>query len=507
MSTIASENANFGTDQWNRVSANNNGFGSTSQIQAYLSAPSVDPGGSLTLYVSTASNGTTYSLYIYRMGWYGGAGGRLMQVVTGQTGVSQGYTDTTTFQMFNCPSAYVDGTTNYVEPRWSASYTLNVPSNWVTGCYLILCIDQTGWTWYVPFVVRSNGAGADYLCVRPIATDHAYNGWGGHALYSNHSYLSATATKVSVERPLVGAFGSGNVLMLEASSIHWMECQGYNLAYCTDIDIENNPSWLLNPKAVISLGHDEYWSKTRYDQTQAALADGVGLAFLGGNPLFWQIRWEAGVGSGVANHTVVGYKTGPNYGDPAYSTDPQYGVSNAIVSARWRDPLLNRPENALVGVMYGQASLGSTTTTDPTGSLNTPWTVDSGAGSSAYIAGTGLVAGQSYGTDLVGYEWDFIQSGGPANIQTLGTSSQTDSGSRASTSNTTIYVASSGARVFATGSMSLTWALDGYRWKYHNPPWVVPGIQKFFSNVMADLLVGRSGTGKTTGAARFSVHA
>src|ERR1700730_3125963 len=71
---IVTENENLGTNGWQIPQ----GEGSTTQIQAYASATSISPGQRLTFYVSTQIEGTDYSISFYRLGWYGGLGGRLM---------------------------------------------------------------------------------------------------------------------------------------------------------------------------------------------------------------------------------------------------------------------------------------------------------------------------------------------------------------------------------------------------------------------------------------------
>src|SRR6266581_8838805 len=84
---IVLENAHLGTNSWKIPS----GKEATTQIQAYASATSVLPGQKLTFYVSTQEEGTAYSIDIYRLGWYGGSGGRLMTSVLYQTAQAQGY--------------------------------------------------------------------------------------------------------------------------------------------------------------------------------------------------------------------------------------------------------------------------------------------------------------------------------------------------------------------------------------------------------------------------------
>ncbi len=103
--TIIRENALPGTTSWSIP----NGLGATTEIQAYASTTSVLPGHTITFYVSTQNDGTAYSIDIYRLGWYGGAGGRLMTSRIRQIGQAQGYYDSQTHRLVNCRSCSVKG--------------------------------------------------------------------------------------------------------------------------------------------------------------------------------------------------------------------------------------------------------------------------------------------------------------------------------------------------------------------------------------------------------------
>jgi len=81
-----------------------------------------------------------------------------------------------------------------------------------------------------------------------------------------------------------------------------------------------------------------------------AIAQGVNAAFFSANSAFWQIRFEPN-SLGAPNRVEVGYKDFATESTPP-GPDPQYGVNNAIVTTHWRDPPVNNPENALLGVMY-----------------------------------------------------------------------------------------------------------------------------------------------------------
>ncbi len=62
------------------------------------------------------------------------------------------------------------------------------------------------------------------------------------------------------------------------------------LAYETDNDLAAHPGLLNGARAVISLGHDEYYSASMRAALTAARDAGTNLAFLGANAMFRHIR-------------------------------------------------------------------------------------------------------------------------------------------------------------------------------------------------------------------------
>lgn len=476
---IQTENQNTGSTGWQFSNRSN------TAIQAYCDKASYNTGDTVTFYASTQTGGTGYSIAIYRLGWYGGNGGRLITTLSGLTGQAQGYWDGTTLQ--NCPTVYTDSTTHLIETGWSSSTTWTVPGTAVTGIYLAMFTDANTAQTACGFVVKGNTT-ADYVVVRPACSDAAYNDWGGWSLYTN----PGTGVKVSILRPNVKGGGAAGILTFEIPAIHWFEAQGYNLSYITDIDCYTNASQLSNYSAILILGHNEYWTKQYRDGMETAIAAGVGAAFLGANASYWQCRIENDHTGTIPNVTVVCYKVSTNGG--TLSNDPQYGVNNTLVTAQWRDSILHRPENTMIGIMYSSVTSGS----------NAAWTVDSGAGSISYLAGTGLSASSSYGSDLVGYEWDKQQAGGPSNLQVIGTSTITGGTISPDTSNTTCYIASGGALVFGSGSVAWTWALDTFRYTGGAPGSVavVPQMQALMTNIMTALIRPKN----QTGFSGFSSH-
>ena len=101
---IVIENQQPGTNAWELTKPGND---TTGQIKGYGSATSVNKGGTITFHVS-ANPAQTYTIDIYRLGWYQGLGGRLMQHIGPLNGIQQ-------------PACPVDSTTGMVSCPWSAS--------------------------------------------------------------------------------------------------------------------------------------------------------------------------------------------------------------------------------------------------------------------------------------------------------------------------------------------------------------------------------------------------
>src|SRR5213594_4109322 len=203
----------------------------TGQIKGYASATSVNQNDSITFQV-TVNPPQTYTIDFYRIGWYAGQGGRLRLHVGPLDGVAQPY----------CP---VDASTGLIECPWAPSYTLTVPSDWTSGVYVALLTNAQGFQNYVKFVVR-DGRPAAFLYQHAVTTDQAYNnypndGLTGKSLYNFNSSGPNTlageprAVKVSFDRPFADA-GIANFFSWEIQLVRWLERNGYDVTYSTDID-------------------------------------------------------------------------------------------------------------------------------------------------------------------------------------------------------------------------------------------------------------------------------
>ena len=433
------------TTQWQIPDAS---YAGNQEIEGYASATSVNRGGSINLYVQTKAADATYTINIYRIGWYGGAGGRL---------VAGPITRTRTVQP---ACAITDTATRLVECNWTNPYVLSIPNSstdptdWATGVYLAkLTGGSSGKQSYIIFIVRDDARPADIMFQASVTTYAAYNNWGGYDFYDTDSQGLTPASKVSFDRPYknsqrhMNGKGAGDFLSWEINMLRFVEREGYNVTYATDIDTHTAPSRLLNHRMFMSVGHDEYYTKAMYDALEAARDAGVNLGFFGANNIYWQIRVEPSSLTGQPNRTIVGYKD-------AY--DPMEEIDPTLATYLWRETIkapIDRPEAALIGVMYDY----NTVDTDMVISDCSSWVCD----------GTNLQPGDVL-PGMLGYEVDKIAPSSPAGITVI-TSSPYDAcinpgctATQRRYANMTYYSAASGAGVFATGSMQWNWGLDSF---------------------------------------------
>ncbi len=425
-----------------------NPFAKDDCISAYTNLPSVNVGQSIKFKVSVNPAPQTFSIEFFRMGWYDGAGATSVQVVAPMAGVKQ-------------PDCPMNATTGETECNWSDSYTLNVPSTWTSGVYSAILTNQTGYKTEVLFVVRDDARVADFLYSVPVLTYAAYNNypsWSPNtskSLYEGGSTGANTvvgtvrAAKSSLERPQHHQFGGWlGSDWTEIQLVAWLEKNGYNVKYITDVDLDamNKPD-LLNYKGLLFGGHSEYWTKKMYDNVESARDAGVNLAFFGANAVHWQVRLEKS-STGKSARSVVGYKdTATSNIDPI--TDP------TLKTKHWTD--LGRPEQTLVGVQYPDAGWKLPTTGQRPLVINdsSSWVFDN----------TSLNDGSSI-PYLVGYEIDNLDPNlaqpkllTPTSQTILAESPFVNFLGSPLISQTSIYQAPSKAWVFGAGTMSWSWGL------------------------------------------------
>ena len=505
-------------------------------IAGFATQTSFNLGSSVPLKIArntTTPGGTKVNIAVYRMGYYGGEGGR--QVYTA--------TNVAVNNNFTCKAA--DKTTGEQScANWGVTQTIPASSLTSSGVYVakLSTVGGTVLENNVVFVIRNDSSTSKILYVLPTADYQAYNTWGnGKSLYYDRlggdDTVSGTgrAVKVSFDRPLFDnsderdRFFGPDFEMLE-----WLEQQGYDVSYTDDVSVHQNGAQLKAHKIVLIPGHSEYWSLEQFKAFEAARAAGTSIASFSANTAYWKVRYENGSRTLVCYKTVQGDGSGgsgaisPNdwgpdgiqgTADDALGLDGKAGTAddhpeNSTTTFRDNgappgDPNAppggrvgpDMPENSLWGVMYFGDDAGK----------SFPLTIPAGDATDQYAAdrvwrNTGISENTttSIGSEIVGWEWDSVPTQPqylahqPAGVKRLTSTNTGASGSpviswlidegrqRANfpppgmdgTVNAVRYTASSGAQVFASGTM---------RWSRGLGAEADPRIEQATYNVLSDM--------------------
>lgn len=461
-------------------------------ISGYADRTSVEPGGVIRFYVSTTA--PRFDLNVSRMGWYGGEGGRVVYKAYGLPGSDQlGAAEALVPTAEPPPELALDEPpltepddepdevllarlgavgpprqqlptpdpeTGLVAANWRPTYSLTIPRDWVSGVYLVRLVanDANLDSGYIVFVVRDDQQLADFVYKVAVNTYQAYNNWGGKSLYPQNS-VGKPASKVSFDRPYSQWDGAGHFFDWDFPMIRWLEREGYNVTYITDVDAHADAGYLAGRRALLSVGHDEYWSKEMRDRWEAARDAKLSLAFFSGNTAYWQVRYEPSA-AGVANRVLVGYKNS--------ALDPFTNRDNSRVTSAWRSDIVGRPENGLLGVQWESVL--------PFGK-GYPYVVKDA--DHWIFAGTAAKPGQAWSA-IVGYEYDRVYDNGqtPRDLVVLSESPVEDINGKSSVSHSSYY--RQGGMVFAAGTVNWAWALDDWRL----PGLVDARLQRTTANVL-----------------------
>ena len=167
-------------------------------LQGFTTDISVNVGQTVSFKV-TDTTLDSYHIDIYRIGYYGGDGARLVTTISSPT-------------ITNQPAPIRNAATGEVDAgNWSVSASWAVPSTAVSGVYLADLVDnKTGGMNMIVFVVRNDASHSQILFQTDDSTWQAYNDWGGAnnapgaSLYTGNgpSSYQGAAYAVSYNRPL-----------------------------------------------------------------------------------------------------------------------------------------------------------------------------------------------------------------------------------------------------------------------------------------------------------------
>lgn len=289
----------------------------------WFSSPSASCGQSVALHIS--GSGAPVTIKVFRMGYYGGAGARLIEEAT---------TKPISHYSASAPSKAPE---SLVSADWPIAWYFSITSHTLPGQYLIRLDDKSGDSNFVPIMVTNPESKNPVTFISSVLTWQAYNEWGGFSLYKGPNRTRhSRAMVVSFNRPYDGD-GAGQFRYMEFPVVRLAEKLGIDLNYLTDLEVDKNVPALQETKSIVYGGHGEYWTTQMRDALDAAVAKGINLISFGGNAGYNRPRLQAN------DRELVmwrGARTDPNRKSPTLAT------------SRWRGSPISRPESLLLGAQY-----------------------------------------------------------------------------------------------------------------------------------------------------------
>ena len=296
---------------------------SLSGPEGWFSAPSATCNQAIGLHIS--GNGTPVTIRVFRMGFYGGSGARL---------ISKTVTKPIPHYSVERPTS---SPVSLLTTDWPTAWDFNVTNQTLPGQYLIRLDDKNGDSNLVPILVTNPESKNPVTFISSVLTWQAYNEWGGYSLYKGPDRTRRSrAMVVSFNRPYDGD-GAGQFRYMEFPIVRLAEKLGIDLNYITDLELNKNVSSLVNTQSIIYGGHGEYWTTQMRIALDSAVSRGINLVSFGGNAGYNRPRLQAN------DRQLVmwrGARSDPDRGNPILAT------------TRWRSFPIKNPESVLLGAQY-----------------------------------------------------------------------------------------------------------------------------------------------------------
>ncbi len=442
--SIAQENRARGTTSW-RLPGPPTLIGGEARgaVEGYVASQSIAAGERQTIYVN-APGSHAVRVRLYRMGWYDGTGGRLM-LESGSL---------PTVRQRSCAHTFKTGLT---QCDWRATLAFVIPRALASGVYVAKLLAAHGAQRDCVFVLRALRP-APLLVELPTASWEAYNEWGGDSLYPGGTLVGITRSsqgvEVSYDRPYDSQTGAGQFFIREVAMVRFLERYGYPVSYTTTDALDRRPSEASRARVVIDVGHSEYWSQRAANALLGARERGVSLIFISSDTMAWRVRFEAAARAssehGAPDHVIVAYKE-------FAASDPDRAHPTGLF------PLGGAP---LVGSAYDGCITPRLPVTGPPVYRYYAWRPAPTLQPSWLFARSGVSAGTTI-PGIVGYELDERTPASPPSTALVGESASVSclpehepSATYGTAAQSTLYVAPSGALVFATGTLGWEYGLE-----------------------------------------------
>ncbi|AKQ46281.1 hypothetical protein TH63_12670 [Rufibacter radiotolerans] len=228
--------------------------------------------------------------------------------------------------------------------HWPIGWEFTLPFNAAPGYYrATLTNPELEQPTYIHFLVGSAAPKSKVAVLAPVTTWLAYNAYGGQSLYRN-ALSEGHVPFVSSQRPNTaltyhGTHSLQHNLRIEANIYQWF-AKNYAADLYPDFYLEAHPEFLTDYKVLVLAYHAEYFSEKMYRTLwDLVFQNGISLLALGGNQVYWQVRWHQGF-----THLEC-------------QKDGSFFQNEAKRGTLWRHTA--RPEAQLLGAQFSEPGMGT----------------------------------------------------------------------------------------------------------------------------------------------------
>ncbi|AMM50241.1 hypothetical protein TH61_02305 [Rufibacter sp. DG15C] len=228
--------------------------------------------------------------------------------------------------------------------HWIVVWEYALPHDQPQGYYRALLVNEAlNLSSDIHFIVGSAQPTSQVAVLAPVTTWLAYNAYGGQSLYRN-AVAPANVSLVSALRPNTAlTYSRSNShqhdLRIESHIFYWF-AEHYQADLLPDYWLEAHPEKLASYQVLVLAYHAEYFSEAMYLTLQKLVwQKGKSLLSLGGNQVYWQVRWHQ-------NFTQVECPKNGSF----FQNSPKRG-------GLWRHT--STPESKLLGGNFTEAGMGT----------------------------------------------------------------------------------------------------------------------------------------------------